>query len=63
MARAIAMPLAERKTRHAALFATLLENDISKWGDRFLSNLMGTKTFDLKSSHRRSRILPAGLTH
>ena len=27
----------ERKTRHAALYAALLRNDISKWGDRFLS--------------------------
>jgi len=54
MARAIAMPLAERKTRHAALYATLLTNDISKWGDRFLSNLMGTKSFDLKAVPRPS---------
>ena len=55
IARAIAMPLAERKTRHAALFATLLENDISKWGDRFLSNLMGTKTFDLAAADKPAR--------
>ena len=42
------MPLAERKTRHAALFSALLRNDISKWGDTFLSALMGTKEFHLK---------------
>ena len=54
MARAIAMPLAERKTRHAALYATLLTNDISKWGDRFLSTLMGTKTFDLEAVEKQT---------
>jgi trehalose 6-phosphate synthase len=55
MARAIAMPLAERKTRHAALYATLLTNDISKWGDRFLSTLMGTKTFDLAAADKQTQ--------
>ena len=54
MARAIAMPLAERKTRHAALYATLLTNDISKWGDRFLSTLMGTKTFNLEAVEKQT---------
>ncbi|MBA2590222.1 MAG: trehalose-6-phosphate synthase [Alphaproteobacteria bacterium] len=39
IARAMAMPLAERKQRHADLYATLLQNDISKWGDRFLKAL------------------------
>jgi trehalose 6-phosphate synthase len=37
--RALDMPLAERKHRHQELFATLLRNDISKWGDMFLSTL------------------------
>ena len=40
IARAMAMPLAERKQRHAELYAALLRNDISKWGDRFLRALM-----------------------
>ena len=39
IARAVAMPLAERKTRHRELYATLLRNDISKWGDKFLKAL------------------------
>ena len=47
---AMAMPQAERKTRHAALYAALLRNDISGWGDRFLSALMGTKKFKLTDS-------------
>ena len=55
IARAIAMPLAERKSRHAILYAALLANDISKWGDRFLSNLMGTRSFDLKAAPKEIR--------
>ncbi len=41
IARAIAMPLAERRKRHAELYAALLRNDISSWGDRFLKSLGG----------------------
>ena len=37
--RALDMPLVERKRRHEELFAKLLKNDISKWGDVFLSTL------------------------
>src|SRR6185312_13242158 len=48
IARAMAMPLAERKSRHAALYAALLHNDVSQWGDKFLADLMGTKQFSLK---------------
>jgi trehalose 6-phosphate synthase len=55
IARALAMPLTERKSRHATLYAALLANDISQWGDRFLSALMGTKSFDLKSLHQPVR--------
>jgi trehalose 6-phosphate synthase len=39
MARAVAMPRDERKARHRELYASLLRNDISKWGDRFLKAL------------------------
>jgi trehalose 6-phosphate synthase len=41
MARALAMPLDERKSRHKRLFEALLRNDISLWGDRFLATLKG----------------------
>jgi trehalose 6-phosphate synthase len=41
IARAMEMPLAERKSRHAELYAALLRNDISLWGDRFLKALAG----------------------
>jgi trehalose-6-phosphate synthase len=33
------MPVSERKARHAELYAALLRNDISKWGDKFLKAL------------------------
>jgi len=39
IARAMAMPKDERRKRHAELYAALLQNDISKWGDRFLKSL------------------------
>jgi trehalose 6-phosphate synthase len=39
IARAMAMPRDERKSRHAELYATLLDNDIGVWGDRFLKVL------------------------
>jgi trehalose 6-phosphate synthase len=39
IARAVAMPLAERKARHRELYAALLRSDISKWGDKFLKAL------------------------
>ena len=50
IARAAAMPQAERKSRHAALYRVLLSNDISGWGDKFLASLMGDKKFTLKSA-------------
>jgi len=50
IARAISMPLAERKTRHAALHRALTFNDISEWGDKFLASLMGTTKFTLKGA-------------
>jgi len=39
IARAVAMPLEERRARHRELYAALLRNDISKWGDKFLKAL------------------------
>ncbi len=40
--RALDMPIIERQQRHTSLFKALLKNDISLWGDRFLSSLAGT---------------------
>jgi trehalose 6-phosphate synthase len=55
IARAVSMPVAERKGRHAALYAALLNNDVSTWGDKFLSALMGTAHFNLKDAGHLSR--------
>jgi trehalose 6-phosphate synthase len=33
---ALSMPLAERRTRHDALFRVLMANDVDSWGERFL---------------------------
>jgi trehalose 6-phosphate synthase len=64
IAEAIAMPLAERKSRHGILYAALLANDISRWGDRFLSTLMGTKHFDIKAPERYPHHTPpASIPH
>jgi trehalose 6-phosphate synthase len=41
IARALEMPLAERKQRHAELWQALLRNDIDTWGDKFLDALRG----------------------
>ena len=37
--RALAMPLEERRQRHAANFRVLLQNDLSHWAERFLATL------------------------
>src|SRR5262249_23661611 len=39
IARALKMPLEERRDRHAAAHATLLANDINQWGDKFITAL------------------------
>jgi len=52
IARALAMPKDERKRRHAALYAALLRADIGDWGDKFLSTLMGTTTFQLEAGSK-----------
>ncbi|MGN6572670.1 MAG: alpha,alpha-trehalose-phosphate synthase (UDP-forming) [Pseudolabrys sp.] len=37
--RALAMPLAERRERHAHNFRALAQNDLTRWAERFLSTL------------------------
>jgi trehalose 6-phosphate synthase len=39
IARALAMPIDERRARHEALFHALAENDIKTWADRFMAAL------------------------
>lgn len=49
--RALTMPLAERRTRHAASLAILRENDIHRWHTRFVEDLQAARA---RSSARRS---------
>jgi trehalose 6-phosphate synthase len=55
--RALQMPLEERKSRHAALWRALLDNDIAGWGDRFLTALTETgkreSLYDRRRTERR----------
>jgi trehalose 6-phosphate synthase len=44
MARALSMPLEERRARQDALFHALSANDIKFWADRFLDALMRTQS-------------------
>jgi trehalose 6-phosphate synthase len=37
--RALAMPLEERRQRHAANFKVLAANDLNQWAERFLATL------------------------
>jgi trehalose 6-phosphate synthase len=39
IARALTMPIEERRERHEALFHVISENDIQSWGERFLAAL------------------------
>lgn len=41
IARALAMPLEERRARHDALLKIIMQSDINDWPDRFLSALTG----------------------
>ena len=39
IARALSMPLDERRARHEALYQALLANDIKFWADKFIAAL------------------------
>jgi trehalose 6-phosphate synthase len=39
IARALSMPLEERRERHQKMFQVLLANDVKYWGDRFITTL------------------------
>jgi trehalose 6-phosphate synthase len=41
LARALAMPLKERRARHEALFAAVCEHDVDRWQREFLAALRG----------------------
>ena len=57
IARALDMPLAERRERHQATFAALLRNPISRWSTRFLHSLgpsAATASIPLEPSELRN---------
>ena len=65
IAQALAMPLDERRARHAALFQVLLTNDVKLWGERFLTALtrplafptqLGLPTLPLDGSESTRRV-------
>ena len=53
--RALTMPLAERRANHAALLATLHENDIHRWHTRFIGALQRGRTDVGSRGERRAR--------
>jgi trehalose 6-phosphate synthase len=50
--RALAMPLEERRKRHAAIFKVLLANDLTHWADRFLAALERPPVIDMRGAGR-----------
>jgi trehalose 6-phosphate synthase len=46
LARALAMPLKERRARHEALFAAVCEHDVDRWQREFLAALRGDNRRD-----------------
>ena len=55
--RALTMPLAERRERHAASLASLRENDIHRWHTRFIEDLQAARgRGDLPAASRPRRL-------
>jgi len=57
LGQALAMPLKERRERHAAMFEVLSRNDIQSWADRFLAALRRPPA----PANRLERMLSLGL--
>jgi trehalose 6-phosphate synthase len=53
--RALTMPLAERRANHAALLATLHENDIHRWHTRFIGALQRWRSDGGSGGERHAR--------
>ncbi|MEX0841440.1 MAG: alpha,alpha-trehalose-phosphate synthase (UDP-forming) [Xanthobacteraceae bacterium] len=52
IARALSMPLEERRARHAKMFQVLCANDVKYWGERFMATL--TRPHTLPTAIERS---------
>jgi trehalose 6-phosphate synthase len=55
---ALEMPLAERRDRHAPMFARLVEDDVDRWAGRFLSALAESRRPRILESLRQFFALP-----
>jgi len=44
IAQALAMPLDERRARHAALYEVIAANDVGTWARRFMASLLGPQS-------------------
>jgi trehalose 6-phosphate synthase len=62
IARALSMPLNERRERHNAVFNVILENNIVAWGDHFLAALgVGDELLTSRGKARAYRSLNAAV--
>jgi trehalose 6-phosphate synthase len=61
IARALNMPLAERRERHGAMLATLARNGSTVWSTHFLESLGATQL--LEPPHADRTVVQAPLTH
>jgi trehalose 6-phosphate synthase len=56
--RALSMPLAERRQRQERNYRVLVENDITRWAERFLAKLEpegGASATHVRSPHERKQ--------
>ena len=58
IARALSMPLEERRERHEALYRAISDNNINSWGENFLTTLTGAS--DPPKSSDRCRVSSVG---
>jgi len=58
IARALTMPLAERKERYNALYRVIARNDVHAWGERFIETLSGPASDPVTSDPVSRAALP-----
>jgi trehalose 6-phosphate synthase len=61
IARALSMPIDERRQRHSSLYQAILENDIDSWGENFLAEL--TKDVDAPRQSAPVLLQPPATRH
>jgi trehalose 6-phosphate synthase len=58
IARALNMPLAERRERHSAILAALAQNGATVWSTRFLQSLGASQLLEEAGSHAAGAVTP-----